>query len=483
MSTYPSGSGQPTPVPAPTAEPTYWQVPHIPLHADKLLNAFADAIDTANKNLNGHASKLGDVRKDTGNAVNDVVNNSKGNATNALHDLWGNSDTDLGNAHDPLTTITSAKGLGSGPHEFRTVLNEHQVTIQAGLAALENLQKHQDSNGFVLLSTEQLRDWKRAVDALDSSLGNINMALDVLAIAISGINNGFQASCATNLIPGTPPPLFHKNAFAHQANGDSGGGSKGGMTEEDLADYLKEKKHEYDYLTDKQKEDYDLLPLAAADHFLTMDKVKALLDTGVNPALLSEWIEEDEATGQAWKITDKSLSELKDNVQLLGERGGVDPTVDATWLEGLNEDQLANLKNRADQSRKMNADNLRHLVDPKREYDPNPKHDIEDPEISPQPTDGQRVLNNSVAVKEGTTMRRVGVDPKTGEIAVIDDTNNGKYHGHVRPWDAPPPRKGLTQKMKNALKENGLIDDQGRIILRDDQGNITGYGKNVIKGR
>jgi hypothetical protein len=73
-----------------------------------------------------------------------------------------------------------------------------------------------------------MMQWKQEVDQLDSALANINIVLDGIAMAIRGLNNGFRAACATGLVPGAPPPLFSKNAFAHQISDNNGGKGDGG---------------------------------------------------------------------------------------------------------------------------------------------------------------------------------------------------------------------------------------------------------------
>jgi hypothetical protein len=95
-------------------------------------------------------------------------------------------------------------------------------------------------------------------------------------------------------------------------------------------------------------------------------------------------------------------------------------------------------------------------------YEPNPKHGPKQRgNIGAEPTNGQAALDNSVPIK-GTSTRRVGVDPTTGEIVVFDETYPGKgvFHGHVRSWDE------LTQEMKNALIKAGLVDKKGRPIKK-----------------
>jgi hypothetical protein len=76
---------------------------------------------------------------------------------------------------------------------------------------------------------------------------------------------------------------------------------------------------------------------------------------------------------------------------------------------------------------------------------------------SKAPSNPESTLNDSVQVKN-TSLRRIGVDSKTGEINVFDSTNNGAYHGHTRTWDE------LTQSMKNALIDAGKATTKGVIL-------------------
>jgi hypothetical protein len=232
-----SPSFQPTPVSGPTAV-AYYRLPNIPINAYTLLSNLADAIDTANTKLNGHEGRLNDINTNAGNAVNNVTSNSKGQATDALHSLWGDSQTDLTNAQDQLSAITSAQGMGPGPYDFRSILNENASAIQTGLMALENLQQHQDSSGLVPIANEQLEQWKQDVDTLDGSIMNVNMAVEALVMAISSLNNGFAAVCATGLTSGGILPLFNKNAFAHQAHDNTSWSSSGSADEQNARDSL-----------------------------------------------------------------------------------------------------------------------------------------------------------------------------------------------------------------------------------------------------
>ncbi len=205
----------------------------------------------------------------------------------------------------------------------------------------------------------------------------------------------------------------------------------------------------------------DLLALTAQEDGVNLADVATLLEKGATAYQLYRWMEKD--------------VNLADVTFLIG-RGGGDVTQIVNWIQGLDTYQLASLKARASQNPKVSTENLMQLVDPTLEYNPNPKHEDVRPGVGPEPTDGQRALNNSVTIKS-TTNRRIGVSQITGEIVTFDDTNDGTYHGHVRTWDQ------LTQEMKNALANSGLIDNKGRIILRDAHGNIIGYGKNIIKGK
>lgn len=75
---------------------------------------------------------------------------------------------------------------------------------------------------------------------------------------------------------------------------------------------------------------------------------------------------------------------------------------------------------------------------------------------SKAPIDGQEALNISIPL-EGTSRR---ISLCKGEFVVLDETRIGEYHGHVRDY------AGLTQVMKNALQEAGLINHRGKIICK-----------------
>jgi hypothetical protein len=95
-------------------------------------------------------------------------------------------------------------------------------------------------------------------------------------------------------------------------------------------------------------------------------------------------------------------------------------------------------------------------------YEPNPKHGQQSRGTpkgvsSPEPTNGQVALDNSVQIKP-TSPRRVGVDAANGEIVVLDQHLPDTFHGHVRSWD------DLTAQMQNALRDAELVGRKGNIL-------------------
>jgi hypothetical protein len=80
---------------------------------------------------------------------------------------------------------------------------------------------------------------------------------------------------------------------------------------------------------------------------------------------------------------------------------------------------------------------------------------------SKEPEDGQEALDNSVQVKD-TSPRRVGYDEEHGEIVVLDETQDGEFHGDVRSW------KELTQEMKNTLIRAKQFNRRGKYIGSDE---------------
>jgi filamentous hemagglutinin len=68
---------------------------------------------------------------------------------------------------------------------------------------------------------------------------------------------------------------------------------------------------------------------------------------------------------------------------------------------------------------------------------------------SPAPKNGQLSLNNSIQIKS-TSPRRIAMQ-SDNEFVIFDQTSEGVYHGHVRPWEQ------LTPEMKSVLKKAGLV--------------------------
>ncbi|WP_241055354.1 hemagglutinin repeat-containing protein [Achromobacter xylosoxidans] len=74
------------------------------------------------------------------------------------------------------------------------------------------------------------------------------------------------------------------------------------------------------------------------------------------------------------------------------------------------------------------------------------------------PANGQDALNTSVQVKQ-TSTRRIGIDYKTREFVVFDETKNSVYHGHVRSWN------NLHPDMQKALTRAGMVNRNGKILI------------------
>lgn len=74
---------------------------------------------------------------------------------------------------------------------------------------------------------------------------------------------------------------------------------------------------------------------------------------------------------------------------------------------------------------------------------------------SAAPKDGQSSLNKSIPVKP-TTTRRISVEGD--KFVVFDETSPGIFHGHIREWSQ------LTDAMKNALKNAGVVNKRGKIL-------------------
>ena len=94
---------------------------------------------------------------------------------------------------------------------------------------------------------------------------------------------------------------------------------------------------------------------------------------------------------------------------------------------------------------------------------------------NPAPIDGQFSLDNSVPIGENTP-RRIGLDIN-GEFVVLDQTETGTFHGHIRQWSSKGGNQGLTQEMKNALYKAGYIK-----ASTGTKPKLTNDAKNLING-
>lgn len=272
--------------------PRYYDLPNIPANAYQQLSNLADAIDTANTKLKGHADKLNDITTSTNNAVNHVTSTSKGQATDTLTKVWQDSQKDLGRAQGQLEQITtSSNGLGpiqsQGQTGFRATLDMSKATIQKGVQALENIQNQQNGHATTLATNQQLEQWKQEVDDLNNSMSNLNLIIDGLAMLICKLNDGFSSTCATGFNPGGTLPLFPKNAFASQTDGGSSGSTDDKYQK--LSDHIYEKEGGTE--GGGNKDTADLIATFAETAHLNPDDVQALIDTGVDPQQVLTWLE------------------------------------------------------------------------------------------------------------------------------------------------------------------------------------------------
>ncbi|WP_309244900.1 T7SS effector LXG polymorphic toxin [Bacillus sp. WMMC1349] len=96
------------------------------------------------------------------------------------------------------------------------------------------------------------------------------------------------------------------------------------------------------------------------------------------------------------------------------------------------------------------------IVNPNGKFENAPYHGKTSNSVkSKAPIDGQAALNNSVSIGPNTN-RRVGISH--GEIVILDQTNPGVFHGHVRSWNE------LNPQMQSALRKAKLVNKKGKII-------------------
>ena len=74
---------------------------------------------------------------------------------------------------------------------------------------------------------------------------------------------------------------------------------------------------------------------------------------------------------------------------------------------------------------------------------------------SPCPKDGQKILDNSLLIKENGFRKletRVGIEGD--HFVVFSEQESGKFHGHTRSW------KELTDEIQKALRKNGIVKNK-----------------------
>lgn len=413
--------------------------PEVPADLVTKLNDLITALNTTSTHLSQSGSRVQTFMGLADGAVKNVASISQGKTTQALVETWYYTTVDGNHSHTGMTGVAG--------HLSATIktLEQHIKAVKDGMSAVQTLQ---ESGGRVLSMLSG--PLQQQIDNLTNALSNIGLALDAAAKLINSINNGMPSACATGFIPGGYYPTFKNDSFnTNQVNmtGKAGSGSQSAI--QAIRSAFKDPSEANAFIELLQAEGVNLNDAAS------------LLKNGATPDEIIQWV------GDGVNPSD---------VAILVDRGAGSADQAASWVQGLNEEQLTELRTRAAQNPKASAENLQQLVDPKLQYDPNPKHAQVRPGVSAEPTNGLRALDNSVTYSS-TSPRRVGIDPDTGQIVVLPQTSGDVYHGYVVSWNQ------LTPQMQNALYNNGLITKQGNIILRDAQGNITGYGINVIKGK
>lgn len=419
--------------------------PDVPEDCGNRLGAVITAIEHLSTTLFNSSTRVQDVINPSNRAVQTVAGISQGKASRALVQTWFYSLSDGNQAHGGMSNTSSHLRTALSP------LYEHVPIVQRNMSTLNMVR---DNGGTVAqIDSDGIQS---QINELANALGNIGIALQVAAKLINAMNSSWPQACATGFIPG----VSNQPAFAHHSfdntmhmSGLGGAPSLESGPGKAILDKLGDR-GEAKALVSIVVEEADPNEVATL-----LQEVATLLQKGINPDTIVEWL---------GRKTGANLSDLA----LLLNREGGDVAQIMDRLQVLNDDQLAVLRNRAAQNPKINAADLMQLADPELKYSPNLKHDVIREGVGPQPGDGQLALDNSVSYKP-TSNSRVGIDPTTDEIVVLDDTNDGTYHGHVETWNQ------LDQKQQNALVEDGFVNRKGRIILRDAQGNIIGVGKKV----
>lgn len=284
----PGPSPSPTPQPGPTPDPPslqealYMPLPDIPPNAYQLLSNLCDAVDATNQTFMKARGQINTTTGEVKTAINDISNTSMGEATDALLTFWGDSQTDISHADAPLLQITGANALGGSPNALRAVLDQNKLIFQDGMDALQKILQLRLTwpNPPSMPTDQMLKDWINSVHALGNALGDFNLAMQLMIVAIRPIAWDFPQTsvCATGVIPGQPLPTFPTDAFSKQGQGT---GSDDNST--------------------KQKEDQirnlvgdndlaDLLIFYAEDYHVSLDSVIRLLEDGIPPGQIEAWM-------------------------------------------------------------------------------------------------------------------------------------------------------------------------------------------------
>lgn len=278
-----------TPSPTPSPEPEYPPIPPLPdIPGDtyqRLLH-LSSVIDSTSGSFNTSAGKVGGIRTTTNTAVGTVVTNSKGETTNALNDIWGYTQQDFTNAHTPLTSIAGSQALGGSPNQLQQVLDQHKADFQNGVPAVEKLRAFMASQSSNL-TPEAVQGLVDLANGLIGALGNVNLVLQTMIMAIDKINGGISYACATGLAPGQPLPLFNQHTFAMESTNSGGGG---GMSAEQLQQYLEDQGVDSDTALQ--------IALYAEEQGIPLSEVQQMFDSMVQNGLTDPEI----ASGQIWEL-------------------------------------------------------------------------------------------------------------------------------------------------------------------------------------
>ncbi len=345
-------------------------VPDVPDNVYTLLINAADAIDTTNGKLNTAVTNLNKVQTDTGKAVNEALDDSSGLATDALSDIWTDSQNDFGEAQTILVAFTSKGYMGGGPNSpnpLRAVVEANKTAIQNGVLAMERRSAFrrkatpeeldlEDQVEGVMQSTyverslggprqldllpvmtpaieqfivsfpgidrtllAQIVQWTMEIQDMEDALSNVGLAVEVMLIALNSLNrSGFSGTCATGFVPGQPPPLFPTRAFFMEKNG-------GDDPYQSFANTFKDNSGSY------TSDQVDEIVMWGEEQGLSVDQIQSLLTSGYDAQSLIRLLQEGKING----------SNANDVISLLN-RGVPDKTI-TQWLDAGLDPKYANI--------------------------------------------------------------------------------------------------------------------------------------------